>query len=337
MAQFGKAAARGSIPQLPRRIRLLIVLAAGALLLLLFRLGCEPLMARSGSQQPLQAPGNSWFINQGFWVELAGSQCFVRPLWEPRHNQLTFDVWTLTIRNRQTNRASAYWTCEVVGKRHALVTLYKPAVRPQPDNPSSQSSTPRRASTPSLEPVIGVTSAATATLSGDYVRIRQPGSGFSRLIEIGWIAADGSSQTLRGFIRDGSYGQTYAVVRRESDGLIVRRWISGESADRFAVPWTIVNSLYTMPTAVVAAIALDEDHPVPNQLARRFDGSDDRIFVYQDGFWRHIPDFGTFQSMEFYWCDVTAADEGFLQRIVLGPPLPSSGAAPRDDYPDCRV
>ena len=44
-------------------------------------------------------------------------------------------------------------------------------------------------------------------------------------IGIGWIATDGSSQVLVGFIRDESLGQTYAIVRREDDGMVVRRWI----------------------------------------------------------------------------------------------------------------
>ena len=42
--------------------------------------------------------------------------------------------------------------------------------------------------------------------------------------------------------------------------------------------------------------------------------------------WRHVPDEATFQVLEFYWCDVTAADVELLQ-----PGPPSGYGAPSDD------
>ena len=61
-------------------------------------------------------------------------------------------------------------------------------------------------------------------------------------------------------------------------------------------------------------------------LARRFDGGDDRIFAYDAELqqWRHIPDWPTFQALGFYWCNVTAADAGFFDRITIGPPYPAT-------------
>ena len=74
-------------------------------------------------------------------------------------------------------------------------------------------------------------------------------------------------------------------------------------------------------------------------LARRFDGADDRIFAFDADLqqWRHIPDWATFQAMGFYWCNVTAADAGFFERITIGPQFPASGTPERDDYPNCQT
>ncbi len=81
---------------------------------------------------------------------------------------------------------------------------------------------------------------------------------------------------------------------------------------------------------MISAIPLDDQYPPPNMLMRRFDGGDDRILAYDAelGQWRHVPDIATFQTLGFYWCNVTAADAGFFDRITLGPPYPSSGLAP---------
>ncbi len=86
-------------------------------------------------------------------------------------------------------------------------------------------------------------------------------------------------------------------------------------------------------------IPLDERLPEPNMLVRRFDGADDRIFAYDATIqqWRHIPNWPTFQALGFYWCDVTAADSGFFNRITEGPPYAATTAPARDDYPNCRT
>ena len=145
-------------------------------------------------------------------------------------------------------------------------------------------------------------------------------------IGIGWIATDDSSQVLVGFIRDAGLGQTYAVVRREGDGMVVRRWVEPDSNDVFAVPWADVIANYTVPTDVIISIPLDDRHPAQLMLARRFDGGDDRIFVHiGHGVWSHIPDYATFIARGFLWENVTAADSGFFNRINIGAALPSSG------------
>jgi hypothetical protein len=163
------------------------------------------------------------------------------------------------------------------------------------------------------------------------------GASFS--VQIGWISSDGMSIIALGFVRDEALGQTYAIVRRESDGQIVRLWVAPDSALVYAVNWPDVLANYTVPLAVLAVVPLDGMYPAPNQLARRFDGGDDRIFSYDAnlGQWRHVPDLGTFQSLGFYWCDVTAADAGFFGSISTGPAHPSSGTAPSADYPSCRT
>ena len=43
----------------------------------------------------------------------------------------------------------------------------------------------------------------------------------------------------------------------------------------------------------------------------------------------------TFQSLGFYWCNVTAADAAFFERINPGPPHPASQTPARGDYPNC--
>ena len=156
---------------------------------------------------------------------------------------------------------------------------------------------------------------------------------------VGWISRDGQRIIAIGFVRDGDLGQTYAVVRREGDGQVVRRWIAPDSDLVYAVPWAVVNTQYTFPVGVISAIPLDDQYPAPNMLMRRFDGGDDRILAYDAelGQWRHVPDEGTFQALGFYWCNVTAADAGFFDRITLGPPYPSSGVQPRADYPVCQT
>ena len=157
-------------------------------------------------------------------------------------------------------------------------------------------------------------------------------------IDIGWISADGSEQYHIGFIRDETLGQTYSVVRHEADSRIVRRWIPPYSPMVDIIPRDIVISQLSFPVAVIGTIPLDHRLPEPNMLARRFDSADDRIFAYDAELqqWRHIPDWATFQAMGFYWCNVTAADAGFFERITIGSPFPASGTPERDDHPNCQ-
>ena len=159
------------------------------------------------------------------------------------------------------------------------------------------------------------------------------------LIDIDWISADGSEQYHIGFIRDETLGQTYSVVRHEGDSRIVRRWIPPYSPMVNIIPWDIVISQFSIPVAAIGTIPLDHRLPEPNMLARRFDGDDARIFAFDAELqqWRHIPDWATFQAMGFYWCNVTAADAGFFERITIGPPFPSSGTAEQDDHPNCQA
>lgn len=173
-------------------------------------------------------------------------------------------------------------------------------------------------------------------------------------VGVGAIAADCTSRVVSGFVRDGDLGQTYVVVRRLDDEQIVRRWVAPEDPLVFAIPWATVNSQYTFPVGVVAAIPLDDRCPPANMLVRRFsfDGTDDRIFTYDAGRgrWRHVPDEATFQALGVYRCDVTVADiggvagdprypplAGFLERITTGEPYPASTVPARADYPNCGV
>ena len=174
-------------------------------------------------------------------------------------------------------------------------------------------------------------------ISWCFQRHDQPGVEVE--VGVGWISQDGQRIIAIGFVRDGDLGQTYAVVRREGDGQVVRRWIAPDSPLVYAVPWASVNTQYTFPVGVILAIPLDDQYPWPNMLTRRFDGGDDRILAYDAelGQWRHVPDLATFQALGFYWCNVTAADAGFFSRITLGPPYPTSNIPARSDYPVCQT
>ena len=193
---------------------------------------------------------------------------------------------------------------------------------------------------PTAVPVVGSSSAARVTQVGNYfVQVDRLDGGQDFALAIGWIAPTGArAYNQRGYIRDDYLGQTYAVVRREADGKVVRIWIAPDSEERYAVPWESVRRNYTVPLNVLLAIPLDEDNPVENQLVRRFDRFDRSgdIYVYRAGAWRHVPDIPTFQANRFYWCNVTAADAGFFSRALIGPPLPRSGTAEAADYPQCH-
>ena len=173
--------------------------------------------------------------------------------------------------------------------------------------------------------VVGGTVAATATEVNGQVMITRHDGGPSLVVNLG------------GFIRDDSFGQTYQVVRR-MDGAIVRQWVSPNSPLVYQIPWAVVISQFNVPVGVVGAIPLDDQAGAPGQLVRRFDGGDDRIFSYDGmGGWRHVPDIPTFQALGLYWCDVTAADAGFFDRITIGSPHPATDMPARSDYPNCST
>ncbi|MDE2993673.1 MAG: S8 family serine peptidase, partial [Chloroflexota bacterium] len=262
----------------------------------------------------------------------------------------------LTITLPRQGEAATLTFLTVDGTNVERVVTHSLKQIPLPPPPSSgDSSSSRRTSrssartpapTPTPEPLFSASN-STAT-----VNERKDGPGQSSLVfqrhdrpeasfdlPIGWISRDGTQQIPLGFVRDETLGQTYAILRRESDGQIVRWWIAGNSPWVYSIPWAEVNSRYTVPLAVLALIPLDDQYPQPNQLVRRFDGGDGRIVAYDAGLgqWRHIPDLATFQALNFYWCDVTAADGAFFERITLGPPYPASSTPARSDYPSCRT
>ena len=223
-------------------------------------------------------------------------------------------------------------------------TTPAPAPATSGDSGDDAPSAPAPAAAPAMQlfsataPAVTVTERQDAPGQSSLVFTRHDG-GASFSVPIGWISSDGSTVIALGFVRDESLGQTYAIVRRESDGQIVRLWVAPDSALVYAVNWPDVLANYTVPLGILAVVPLDGMYPAANQLARRFDGGDDRIFSYDAGMgqWRHVPDLGTFQSLGFYWCDVTAADAGFFGSISIGPAHPSSGMAPSADYPSCRT
>ncbi|MAG35748.1 MAG: hypothetical protein CL878_05825 [Dehalococcoidia bacterium] len=188
-------------------------------------------------------------------------------------------------------------------------------------------------------PVVGRTGSTLAiAVKPDRLRLEAASNGEAVAeLDVGFISLAGQVVAVD-FIRDANLGQTYALVRRESDSLIVRRWVSPLSPLRYQVPWDTVKSQFTFSVDVVSAVPLDEHRPQPGHLVRRFDGSDDRIFYYDAiaEFWRWVPDIVTFQSLGLYWCDVTSADQTFFERIAMGPSLPQASTPVRDDYPACR-
>jgi hypothetical protein len=174
--------------------------------------------------------------------------------------------------------------------------------------------------------VIGGSMSAMATEVDGRVLITRHDGGPSLVVDIG------------GFIRDESLGQTYQVVRR-MDGMIVRQWVSPNSPLVYQIPWSIVNTQFTVPVGVIMSIPLDDQSGSEGQLVRRFDGSgDDRIFSYAGmGQWRHIPDIATLQALGYYWCDMTAADSEFFNRISIGPAHPPTDQPASMDYPTCST
>ena len=152
-------------------------------------------------------------------------------------------------------------------------------------------------------------------------------------VAVGWINRAGTEISLGGFVRDQGYGQTYALVRREVDDLVVRYWVRPNSILAAVVPWN-TPAVRNLPTAEIRRIPLDERYPPPNMLVQLVDG---RIIHWDAAWplWRHIPDIPTFQVLGFYWCNVTAADAEFIERITLGVAHPATSLPERADYPVC--
>ena len=156
------------------------------------------------------------------------------------------------------NRYAAALDFEQSTTLELTLTLTRPRPPPPPPPPprretkstsSSSSGGKSPARPPSRSPIIGSTAAATAKeLAGDLMVLQrhdQPGVEIE--VGVGWIRRDGQRIIVIGFVRDGDLGQTYAVVRREGDGQVVRRWIAPDSHLVYAVPWAIVNTQYTFP------------------------------------------------------------------------------------------
>jgi hypothetical protein len=158
-----------------------------------------------------------------------------------------------------------------------------------------------------------------------------------------YLAVDGQSIELRihpqaggpashtfavgSYVRDADLGQTYQIVAGGK-----RRWVAPDSPLVYAIPWPIVNSMYTFPSLVVAAIPLDESSPPQGFLVRGMNG---RIVSYAMGMWRWVPNIPTFQALGYRWCDVNNADGGFFSRISEGSPHAASNQPEDPNYPVC--
>jgi hypothetical protein len=158
-----------------------------------------------------------------------------------------------------------------------------------------------------------------------------------------YLAVDGQSIELRihpqaggpashtfvvgSYVRDADLGQTYQIVAGGK-----RRWVAPDSPLVYAIPWPVVNSMYTFSSLVVAAIPLDESSPSEGFLVR---GQNGRIVSYAMSAWRHVPNIPTFQSLGYRWCDVNNADGGFFSRISEGSPHAATSQPADPNYPSC--
>jgi hypothetical protein len=279
---------------------------------------------------------------------------FIRPLRTESETEAMDYTYTLTKKDTEAARIDFHYELEITeddlrdadGNDPNLDSDFEETF--EWSGSIGQAARPTAAATPTVRPtpaprVIERTSAVRVLERSRYaIRLDRRDGGADFNLNLGRLFPNGARQFTRsGYIRDADIyrgGQTYAVVRRESDHEVVRIWISPESPERNDVPWSVVNrSPFTVPVRVLSAIKLDETRPVENQLVRRFDaGGDGKIYVYRDGAWRWIPDLATFKSEGFYWCDVTAADVGFFGRALIGSPLPASGGADDPNYPSCH-
>jgi hypothetical protein len=181
--------------------------------------------------------------------------------------------------------------------------------------------------------VVGMTDSATVTRGEGNVIHIDPISGPEFSLSLGILGSDGTLiPDANGYIRDNDLGQTYAVVTRESDGAVVRVWISSMSPHVGDIDWANVLDFYNHPVDVVNAIPLDHTTPAANQLV----DADGTWYVYLAGAWRHIPDIPTFQSRGYYYCDLTTASADWADNVDLGQALPSVGGMEQVGYPSCR-
>ena len=181
------------------------------------------------------------------------------------------------------------------------------------------------------DPNISKTDAATVMRGEGNVIHIDPAAGPEFSLSLGILGIDGTL-IPESYIRDNDLGQTYAVVTRESDGEIVRVWISSHSPFVGDIDWDSVLTFYNHPVDVVNAIALDHTTPSENQLV----DTGVKWYVYLAGKWRHIPDIPTFQSRGFFYCDLTTASADWVDNVDLGQALPSEGGEEQVGYPSCR-
>ena len=151
-------------------------------------------------------------------------------------------------------------------------------------------------------------------------RSRQPAKSATATVTVTPTPSQACSPYPHVYIRDVSLGQTYRVIQR--DGCSYRRWVHPDSPLVHDIPWETVLALHTVPVESILGIPLDRaqpwhlDNPSSHMLVRRFDGSDDRIFVYRDGGWEHVPDLATFVARSYRWEDVCAADADFWPGVT---------------------
>lgn len=244
---------------------------------------------------------------------------------------------------RHAHSGALRWTVRSVGARRYFEdgedTDYNDLVLEVNDTCPARQRTPRPPYNPPRvsTPTESTDSASTSDRAQATPTATPTPSGPLAHVGVGWLAADGSEIVPVGFVRDASGGQTYAIVRRELDGKVVRYWVAPGSALALVVPWDEVKRDFTYPVEVIVTIPLDDQYPQPDQVARRLDGEDERIFSYDHGmdFWRLVPDEATFQVLGFYWCHVTAADATFWERVAIGVAHPPTTLPAQADYPVC--
>ena len=143
----------------------------------------------------------------------------------------------------------------------------------------------------------------------------------------GWLTSADSSATSR-------WGQTYQVVRR-MDGMIVRQWVSPNSPLVYQIPWSIVNTQFTVPVGVDPVDPAGRPEwlrgPAGAALSMAATTGSSATQAWASG--------DTFRTSRrcrrsaTFWCDVTAADSEFFNRITIGAPHPASDQPARSDYP----